>query len=119
MANSVTPEYLSQSTGGAGVVVAATASPGTLIHTATSAANTKDEVYMYATNLDGSNLTLNLEIGGTGDAFRRAVVIPFQAGLVPIYLGIRIGGGTTIRAYTPNGANMIIIDGNVNRVVTT
>jgi len=41
---------LSGSTDGAGIKVAATSSPGTTIHTASSTATTIDEIWIYATN---------------------------------------------------------------------
>ncbi len=65
------PKYkkrkLSGSMDGRGIKVAATASPGTLVHTATDskAANEWDELYLRVTNTSAAAVLLTVEFGGT------------------------------------------------------
>jgi hypothetical protein len=58
---------LSASTDGRGIKVAATASPGTLIHTALDSigAIEWDEIWLRATNTSGSPVQLTVQFGGT------------------------------------------------------
>ena len=55
---------LSGSTNGKPIPVAATATPGTTIHTAVSGTSSFDEVYAWASNVTGSAATLTIEWGG-------------------------------------------------------
>ena len=56
-------QLLSGSTNGRGVKVAATATPGTLIHTAH--ATSLDEVWLWCVNSDSAACKLTVEFGGT------------------------------------------------------
>mgnify|MGYP003341988660 CR=1 FL=1 len=56
-------QFLSASTNGLAVSVAATGSLGTTIHTAH--ASSTDEVILYATNTNPASLNLTIEWGGT------------------------------------------------------
>lgn len=113
MPTTATKHTLSGSVSGLGIVVAATNSPGTIIHTATSAANTTDEIWLWAYNGDVANIVLSIEFGGS--FLPRKVTIPFQVGLVPVIPGLPLAGGYVVRAYA-NAGNLLVIDGFVNRV---
>ena len=56
---------LSGSTDGRAIKVAATATAGTTIHTASSTTTTYDEVWLYAQNTDTTDRKLTIEWGGT------------------------------------------------------
>lgn len=56
---------LSGSTNGRQILVAATATPGTTLHTAVSGTTDYDEVWLYATNNHTASVNLTIEWGGT------------------------------------------------------
>ena len=61
-----TKRLLSGSTDGRPILVAATGSPGTAIHTAVAGTTSFDEVWLYAAcATTGSNAILTVEYGGT------------------------------------------------------
>lgn len=107
---------LSGSTNGLPIPVAATATPGTLLHTVTSTGY--DEVYLYASNVTGSAATLTIEWGGVTDPghhFVKALSIPANSQAVPVATGQRLNGGVVIRAFSGTGSAINIV-GNVNRI---
>lgn len=110
---------LSGSTDGRPILVAATATPGTTIHTASSTATVYDEVWLYATNNDGSSISLSIEFGGTtspNDIIKLSV--PAQSGLFLLVPGLVLKGNATplvIKAFAAT-ANKISISGWVNRI---
>jgi hypothetical protein len=58
---------LSGSTDGRGIKIAATATAGTLVHTATSSETDCDVITLYAHNSSGSAVNLTIEFGGVSD----------------------------------------------------
>lgn len=113
-------EILSGSTNGKQIPIAATGGTGTLIHTTGTSTSTKDEVWIYASNIDTIQQDLTIQYGGsaTGDTLK--VGIPASAGLSIIIPGtILTGNGSTgseIRA-TATAANIINVTGYINRIV--
>ena len=112
---------LSQSDSGRGIKVAATASPGTLIHTATAsvAANEWDAVWLKAVNTSGSAVVLTVQWGATtspDDEIK--VTLQPQAGLIDIITGLVLDNQATIRAYAAT-ANAIVVHGFVNHYEQT
>jgi hypothetical protein len=110
---------LSGSTHGRAIPIAATATPGTLIHTATSddKPHVYDEVYLRASNVTGTAATLTLEWGGVGnpsDHVVKAYSIPANSQPVSILAGERLRNGLVIRAFSGT-ANAINVFGFVNR----
>ena len=110
---------LSGSTHGRGVEVAATATAGTLIHTATSGATDGlgDEVFLYAMNNATQVRQLVIEWGGTTSTDDLITTdIPPKAGLYLVVPGLWIRNSLVVRGFTPAAANEISIFGYVNRV---
>ena len=108
----------SGSSNGLAVKVAATASPGTTIHTATATATagTYDEITLWAYNSSGSSVLLTLQWGGTTSPDNDIkVTLQSQAGLVPLVVGLRLNNGLIVRAYAAS-ANVVTIYGEVNQV---
>lgn len=108
----------SGSTSGRPIKVAATATAGTLIHTAVSGAVSYDEVYAWVVNTSTSAVTLTIELGGVtdpDDLFPKAVVIPASSPPIPILTGQRLNGGVAIRAFA-SSANVLLITANINRI---
>jgi len=113
-------QLLSGSTGGKAIKVAATATPGTTIHTTGTSSSDIDEVWLYATNTDTSDVKLTLEYGGTtspDDLIE--VTVTAEAGLTLILPGTVLTGdgaaGRTVAAFA-GSANVITIHGYINRI---
>ena len=109
---------LSGSTNGKPIPVAATSTPGTLLHTAIAGDVGFDEVWIFASNVTGSAATLTIEFGGTsdpGDHIVKAYSLAANSLPVPIVAGVRINGGLAVRAFSGTGS-AINVTGYVNRV---
>lgn len=109
---------LSGSANGRLIKVAATATPGTLIHTAQadSGPDNQDEIYLFAVNSDSADRKLTIEFGGTGapdDLIEKT--IKFEDGLYMIVPGLPLNGGVIVRAFCAS-ANVVMIGGFVNRM---
>jgi hypothetical protein len=114
MATTFSKQFLSGSTSGRGIKIAATGTPGTLIHTAH--ATDKDEVWLWAQNSDTSDRLLTLEYGGTtspDDLIQSTIVL--KSGLTPILPGMPLSGSVVVRAFAA-AANVISVFGYVNRI---
>jgi hypothetical protein len=109
---------LSGSTNGREIPVAATATPGTLIHTAVAGVTAFDEIYLWASNVTGSVATLTLEWGGVtdpGDHMVKAFSIPANSPPIPIATGQTLNNGLAVRAFSGT-ANAINLGGHINRI---
>jgi hypothetical protein len=114
--------FLSGSTKGRAIKVAAVGTPGTTIHTGSSVNTDIDEVWIYAQNTDTTNRKLTVEWGGTSapdDLIE--ITIPAESGLTLVAPGLLIGGDSSaalvVRAFAPSGAgNLLTIHGYVNRI---
>jgi hypothetical protein len=104
---------------GLGILVTATATAGTAIHTASSTATTVDEVWLYAYNNDSSSILLTIEYGGVTapkDVIKQTLTA--QSGLVLVVAGLLIQGNATpkvVRAFAATGSQISIF-GYVNRI---
>lgn len=104
--------------GNRGIKVAATATPGTAIHTAVAGTtgNTFDEVWLWAVNSDTTARKLTLEFGGVGvpdDIVE--VTIPAESGLFLVIPGLILQNGLVVGAFC-SSANVVVIYGYVNEV---
>ena len=106
---------LSGSTNGKAVLVAATATPGTLIHTAVSGVSSFDEVWLYCQNTSASSVALDIEYGGTATADLIEITIPGESGLVLVIPGLFLNNAQVVRAFAAT-TNVLSIHGYVNRV---
>lgn len=107
-------ELLSGSVDGLGIKVAATATPGTTIHTAHATA--KDEVYIWAINTDTQDRKLTLEYGGvTAPDNLIEITIPYEKGLLLIVPGLLLTNSKVLKAFAAT-ANVIVLYGYVNRI---
>lgn len=117
MAQQFTKVLLSGSTNGKGIKVVATATAGTLLHTAVSGTSSMDEVWLWAYNGHTADVVLTLEWGGVAVPDDNTIVtIPTKAGRYIIVDGKLLNNGLIIRAFA-SVANVIVIDGYVNRIV--
>lgn len=109
---------LSGSTSGRTIPVVATATAGTLLHTAVAGAVAYDEVYLWASNVTAAAATLTVEWGGVGDPTDHSVKsysIPAYSPPIPIMTGQVMNGGLVVRAFSGT-ASAINITGFVNRI---
>jgi len=104
---------------GLGILVAATATAGTAIHTASATATTIDELWLYAYNDHSSTVVLTVEFGGvTSPKDVIKSTLASQAGLVLICAGLVIQGNATakvVRAFAAT-ASKVSLFGYVNRI---
>lgn len=114
-----TKTILSGSTDGKAVLVAATATPGTTIHTGSATASTLDEVWLYAVNTSTSAVKLTIEWGeATAPNGNIEQTIAAESGLVLITPGLLIKGNATplvVKAFAGT-TNVITIHGYVNQI---
>ncbi len=109
----LTKEPLSGSTSGRPIKVAATATPGTTIHT--EGGGTWDEVWLWAVNTSSDDVKLTLEWGGvTSPDDLIEMTILGEGGLYPIAPGLPIEDGVVVKAFADT-ADVINIVGFVNR----
>lgn len=101
-------------TSGADILVAATATAGTLIHTANATA--LDEIWLFAQNNHTSDVVLTIEFGGVSSPKDLVIqTIPTKSGLVNVIPGIPLTGSLVVRAFAAT-TNVISIAGYVNRI---
>ena len=115
MAN--TRVLLSGSTNGREIPVAATATPGTLIHTAHATA--LDAVYLWVSNVSNAPAMLTIEWGGVlspSDHICRQTIIRHNSEPRPIVTGqVLTGSSQVVRAFS-NVAGALNLGGFVTRI---
>ncbi len=106
---------LSGSTNGKAIKVAATATPGTLIHTAHATAY--DEIWLWVFNTDTTPRKLTIEWGGTTspDDTLEYTSVPAEGGAILIVPGWVLTNSLVVRAFCAS-ANLVSIAGYVNRM---
>jgi hypothetical protein len=104
---------------GLGILVVATATAGTAIHTASATATTIDELWLYAYNDHSSSVVLSVEFGGVTSPKDLIVsTLTTKAGLVLICAGLVIQGNASakvVRAFADT-ASKVSLFGYVNRI---
>ena len=109
-------ELLSGGTTGMNIKVAATASAGTTIHTATSGTSNMDEIWLYACNTDSSDRKLTIEYGGaTAPDELTEITLTAEAGWVLVCPGLLLQNDLVVKAFAA-AANVVNINGFVNRI---
>lgn len=112
-----TKTILSGSIDGRGILVTATASAGTTIHTGPTTITDLNEVWLYAMNTDTTARKLTIQWGSTSNP-QDAIELTVQpeSGLVLVTPGLLIKGNGTpliVRAFAAT-TNVITIHGFVN-----
>lgn len=104
---------------GLGVKVAATATAGTAIHTASTVSTTIDEIWLYAVNTSTTSVKLTIEWGeATAPDGNIEVTVGGESGLLLVVPGLLLQGNATakvVRAFAGT-ANVIVLHGYVNRI---
>lgn len=111
---------LSGSTGGQPILVSASATPGTNIHTTGTSSSELDEIWLYANNTSATDVKLTIEFGGTASPNNLIeVTITAESGLVLVIPGLLLSGdgtaGRSVKAFAGTG-QVINITGYVNRI---
>lgn len=110
---------LSGSTDGRGILVAATGSPGTTIHTGPTNPAHMHEVWLYAMNYDTTDRALDIQWGGTtAGTDDIEFVVKAENGLYLMVPGLILRGNATplvVRAFAAT-ATSIVIHGYVNTI---
>ena len=112
----VDPILLSGSTSGRGIKIAATATPGTLLHTAH--ATKTDRIWLSVTNSHSATVEITIQWGGTtspDDETRQT--IKFRSGEELLIAGRLLTGGLVVRAFA-SVADKLIISGEVERITS-
>ena len=105
---------LSGSTDGRNIKVAATATAGTLLHTAH--ASSLDEIWLWATNTSTSAVKLTIEFGGvTSPDDLMEFSVPAEDGAYLVIPGWTLTNSLVLRAFAAS-ANVINVNGYVNRI---
>lgn len=107
---------LTSSTDGLGVVIAATASAGTTVHTAGAVSGTTggDEVWIWALNTSATPVKLTIQYGGTTSPDNDIeYTVPAEAGPFLVVPGFWIQNSKVIRAFAGT-TNVIVLYGYVN-----
>ena len=112
---------LSGSTDGRNIKVVATATPGTTIHTATTATGSLgdcDEVWIWAGSTSASPINMTIQTSTTDESESLNVrVPPAYAGLTLVVPGLPYRNGVVLTA-TAATANRINLTGYINRVTS-
>jgi len=114
----VAKRKLSGSTDGRGVLVVATATAGTTVHTAVTGTTpgTYDEVWLYAVNSSGVSVKVTVEFGGvTSPNDLIEYTVPAEDGLHLLVPGLILQNGVVVRAFAAT-ANVVVVHGFVNAI---
>ena len=109
-------QLLSGSTNGKGILVVATATAGTTIHTAVSGTSDIDELWVYAVNSSDADVKLTLEWGeATAPDGNIEQTVPAESGLMLLVPGLLLQNSLVLKAFAGT-TNEIVIHGYVNRI---
>ena len=109
-------QLLSGSTNGKGILVVATATAGTTIHTAVSGTSDLDELWVYAVNTHSADIKLTLEWGeATEPDGNIEQTVPSESGLMLLVPGLLLQNSLVLKAFAGT-TNEIVIHGYVNRI---
>ena len=109
-------QLLSGATNGKGILVVATATAGTTIHTSVSGTSDMDELWIYAVNTHSANIKLTLEWGeATEPNGNIEQTVPAQSGLMLITPGLLLQNSLVLKAFAGT-TNEIVIHGYANRI---
>lgn len=81
------------------IAVAATASPGTTLHTVPSSGMAFQRIKVWACNIDTVNRTLTIQFGGTATKDSIIITLGPQRGLVLVVPDLKLGVGSIVKAF--------------------
>ena len=105
---------LSGSTDGKQIKIAATATAGTLLHTAHASA--LDEIWLFAVNSSTTAVKITIEWGeATAPDGNIEVTIPGESGYLTVVPGLILTNSLVARCFAGT-TNVILVNGYVNRI---
>lgn len=107
-------EYLSASDAGNQITLGES-SPGVLIHTATGATLSYDEIWLWAANNNLTDEFLTVEWGGTGAGNELGTTLNSLYGYKSVIPGLILNNNAELRAYASTGSG-VAVNGYVNRI---
>lgn len=107
----------SGSTHGRGIKVAASATPGTTIHTAQAAATdgAGDELWAFVTNTDSVDRKVTFELGGTTAPDDNVTMIVPAGETIPVLTGQMLRNSLVLKAFGA-AADVLVVTGYINRI---
>lgn len=109
----ILPSGSAGSPNGTPVKIVATATAGTLFHTAH--ATSLDEIYMYLTNTSAADVIVTVEFGGaTAPDFNVVITVPLKSTVLAIP-GVPLTNSVTVKAFAAS-ANVVNMFGYINRI---
>ncbi len=109
----ISKEFLSGSTNGRGIKVAASSTPGTTLHTAHATA--KDECWIFVTNTDTVDRKVTIEFGGTTAPDDNITMSVPTGETIPVVTGQVLSNSLVVKAFGA-AANVLVASGYVNRI---
>lgn len=107
--------HLSGSTDGKAIKIAATATPGTTVHTAIAATDQIDRVWIYAVNTSTSPVKITLEWGeATAPDGNIEYTVPAESGAYLLTDGFPLQNGLVVKAFAGT-TNVLTVHGYVVR----
>lgn len=97
------------------IAIGEDATPGDVLHTATSTADVVDEVWLWCANFSGAVIQLWLEFDDGVTVTEKLLALPSD-GEYLVCPGISYAGGLIIRAFCNVTDGTVTIDGHVNRM---
>ena len=105
---------LSGSTDGKQIKIAATATAGTLLHTAH--ATSLDEIWLFAVNSSTTAVKITIEWGeATAPDGNIEVTIPGESGYLTVVPGLILTNSLVVRGFAGT-ANVLLVNGYCNRI---
>ena len=111
-------QYLSGgAANGTGIELAVDSGTYTTVHTSSGTAGDIDEIWLYASNTDTSDIKVTLKFGGTDDPDDIIeVIVGAEAGLVLLVPGLILKGGSLVLLGAAATAAKVTVFGYVNRI---
>ena len=102
---------------GTGIKLAVDSGTYTTVHTTSGTASNIDEIWLYASNTDTSDIKVTLKFGGTDDPDDIIeVTVGAEAGLVLLVPGLILKGGSLVLLGAAATASKVSVFGYVNRI---
>lgn len=117
MSNTVTKLKFSASTDGRPVLVTATATPGTLVHTAVASLTVGkyDEIWLWLANNNTADVQVTVEYGDAATSCNIIYTVTAKDGLKCVLPGLVLQNNNTLRIFAATGS-VISAFGFVNQV---
>ena len=115
MVQTITKDKLSGSTDGRRILVAATSTPGTTIHTSTSSTTDYDEIWIEAHNTSATDVKITIEWGGTGTADIIEKTIPAEDGILFVVPGELLRNSLAVAVFADT-TNVVSISGYIHKI---